>query len=105
MAGISEKELLCKLCQKNQAITKVYSVEVCKSCLDQVNILIQELARIIGTEFGTTVVRRIREIGEEVNRIGGMNLMIDVSMKSSEINPRVRAFLGKYWDGIGEWVD
>jgi len=53
----------------------------------------------------TTPVARVQEIGEELNRIGGMSLMMDVSMKASEIYPRVRGFLGRWWDGIGEWVD
>ena len=66
----------------------------------------EELARTIGPGLDTTPVARVREIGEELNRIGGMDLMMDVSMKSSEINPRVRGFLGRWWwDGVGAWVD
>lgn len=72
---------------------------------DRVQILIEELARIIGPGLDMTPVARVREIGEELNRIGGMNLMMDASMKASAINPRVRGFLGKWWDGVGEWVD
>jgi hypothetical protein len=37
--------------------------------------------------------------------MGGMSLMIEASMKASEMNPRVRGFLGKWWDGVGDWVD
>ena len=73
--------------------------------VERVEILIKELARIIGPGFDTSISRRVREIGEELNKMGGMELMINVSMKSSAINPRVRSFLGKWWDGIGDWVD
>ena len=72
---------------------------------DRVEMLIKELSRIIGPGLDTTPVARVREIGEELNRVGGMELMTDVSMKSSAINPRVSGFLGKWWDGVGEWVD
>jgi len=72
---------------------------------DRVNKLIEELARTIGPGLDTTPVARVREIGEELNRIGGMDLMIDVSMRASDMNPRARGFLGKWWDGIGDWVD
>ena len=72
---------------------------------DRVQVLIQELARAIGPGLDTSAVARVREIGEELNRIGGMSLMIDASMKASEINPRARGFLGKWWDGVGDWVD
>lgn len=100
-----EADDVCRLCGDNQATTKVYSVQVCKPCLDRVEVLIEELARIIGPGVDTTPVARVRVIGEELNRVGGMSLMIDVSMKSSEINPRVRGFLRRWWDGVGEWVD
>lgn len=72
---------------------------------DRVDTLTRELASVIGPGFDTSVVPRVREIGDELNRVGGMQLMMDVSMKASAINPRVRSFLGKWWDGIGEWVD
>jgi hypothetical protein len=72
---------------------------------NQVEVLTTELARTIGVGSDTAVVGRVREIGEELNRIGGMNLMLDVSMKASELNPQVRGFLGRWWDGVGEWVD
>jgi len=72
---------------------------------DRVQVLIQELARVIGSGLDMSAVARVRELGEELNRIGGMSLMIDASMKASEINPRVRGFLGKWWDGVGDWVD
>lgn len=72
---------------------------------NRVELLTEEIARIIGLGFDTSVVGRVREIGEELNRLGGMGLMLDVSMKSTELNPRVRGFLGKWWDGVGEWVD
>jgi hypothetical protein len=72
---------------------------------DRVQVLIQELARVIGSGLDMSAVARVRELGEELNRIGGMSLMIDASMKASEINPGVRGFLGKWWDGVGDWVD
>jgi len=77
----------------------------CRPCLERVEALIEELARTIGPGLDTTPVARIGEIGEELNRIGGMDLMMDVSMRSSEIGPRVRGFLGRWRDGVGEWVD
>ena len=100
-----EAHEVCRLCGEDEATTKVYSVKVCGACFDRVQPLIAELASAIGPGFDTAAVPRVREIGEELNRIGGMSLMMDVSMKSSEINPRVRGFLGKWWDGVGEWVD
>jgi hypothetical protein len=100
-----EAHEVCPVCGDNEATVKVYSVKVCGPCLNRVQVLIAELARIIGPGFDTTPVPRVREIGEELNRIGGMSLMIDVSMKSSEINPRARGFLGRWWDGVGDWVD
>jgi PKD repeat protein len=67
----------------------------------------RELARIIGVGLGlnSNIIERIREIGRELNQIGGMELMMKVSMDSSRLNPRVSGVLGQKWDGIGDWVD
>ena len=72
---------------------------------NHVDELTRELARIVGPGFDMGIVGRVRQIGEELNDTGGMSLMIETSMKASALNPRVRGFLGKHWDGIGDWVD
>ena len=100
-----ETDETCRLCRNNPATTKVYSVKVCGPCLERVQVLIKELARVIGPGFDKSALGRVREIGEELDSLGGMELMMDVSMKSTEINPRVSGVLGSWWDGVGEWVD
>jgi hypothetical protein len=100
-----ETDTTCGLCHQNQATTKVYSVKVCDPCFDRVDPLIRELARIVGPFADAAIVGRVRDIGEELERIGGMALMMDVSMKASESNRMVRGFVGKWWGGIGDWAD
>ena len=50
----------------------------------------------------STISKRFRSIGEQLNAIGGVNLMQEVGAKA-DITPGLARFVEIVWDGIGDW--
>lgn len=62
--------------------------------------LLRELLELVGNDGGFGNRSRIREIGEELNRIGGMDLM---QCGYYGVRNAGRYFSQQIWDGVGAW--
>lgn len=55
-------------------------------------------------ERGPRVLRRITDIGEQLNQEGGMTLMRKVGSMVREKDQLKASWLNNAWDGIGYWM-
>ena len=67
---------------------------------DKNGYLLRELLQLVGSDGGFGNRARIREIGEELNRIGGIDLM---QCGYYGVRNAGRYFSQDIWDGIGSW--
>jgi hypothetical protein len=79
---------------KDEHKAKVYRLA------DENGHLLDELLQLVGSDAGFGNKTRIREIGEELNRIGGMDLL---QCAYYGVRNAGRCFSQDIWHGVGSW--
>jgi hypothetical protein len=94
-----EEAKQCRLREESRRNEEAHKAKVYRLA-DENGHLLKELLQLVGSDGGFGNKTRIREIGEELNRIGGMDLM---QCAYYGVKNAGRYFSQDIWDGIGSW--